>query len=468
MVEIKKIAENIWEIPKTGKMNVPGIVFASDKLMEKIKKDKTIEQVKNVAALPGIVGKSIAMSDAHQGYGMPVGGVVAFDCKTGIISPGAVGYDIGSSNLKKDKFMKKIKEVTHQIKRDVPSGVGHGTDIKLSDQEVRDVLEKGVYWALENKYATKEDMAHIESNGKIPNADASKISMKSIGRGRNQLGTLGSGNHFLEIQEVEKIFDKQTATIFGLSEIGQIVVMIHTGSRGFGHQTASDYIQKMEGKYGWKHLPDRELIYAPIESELGRDYSKAMAAAANFAFVNRQMITHRIREAFNRFIPKTKLKVTYDLSHNMAKFEDHIVEGKKTCLCLHRKGSTRSFGPSRASELPKDYAKTGCPIFIPGSMGTYSYVLAGTDKAEEISLSSTAHGAGRVMSRTSAKKNLNLEKVKSDLEKHGVYLEAGSNKGILEEAPEAYKDVNEVVRVSDELGIGKLVARLKPLAVIKA
>jgi len=467
----KRIAENVWEIPKTGKMNVPGKIYASEKLIESVQ-DICFEQVSNVAQLKGIVKHSLAMPDVHSGYGFSIGGVAGFDCKEGIISPGGVGYDINCgvrllvSNLSKKDFMNKRKEIVHQIKRDVPAGVGQGTNIKLSDEDMKEILREGVNWTLKKGYASKKDVEHIESNGKIQGADDSKVSMKALGRGRNQLGTLGAGNHFLEIQEVEKIYDKETAKVFGIKE-GQITVLIHTGSRGLGHQTASDYIGKMEEKYGWEHLPDRELISAPIESPLGKDYVAAMAAAANFAFANRQLITHQIRKGFEKHIPKSKLELVYDISHNIAKFEDHLVDGKKTCLCVHRKGATRSFGPKRAKEFPKAYAKTGCPIFIPGSMGTYSYVLAGTDKAEEISLASTAHGAGRVLSRTAAKKNLNLEEVKSNLEKHGVYIEAGSSKGILEEAPEAYKDVNEVVRVSDELGIGRIVARLKPLGVVK-
>lgn len=376
------------------------------------------------------------------------------------------GVRLLASNLTKEEFLQKRKEIVHQIKRDVPAGVGHGTEIKLNDAEMKEILKEGVNWALNKGYATKDDVENIESNGKISGADPSKVSMKAIGRGRNQLGTLGSGNHFLEIQEVEEIYDEKTAKTFGLSK-GQIVVLIHSGSRGVGHQVASDYIRAMEEEYGFEHLPDRELVSAPIESRLGKEYISAMAAAANFAFVNRQLMSYRVREAFKQFVPKTKLKLVYDLAHNIAKFEDHMVEGKKTCVCVHRKGATRSFGPKRAKELPKAYAKTGSPIFIPGSMGTCSYVLAGTDKAEELSFSSTAHGAGRVMSRTAAKKKLKIEEVKSNLEKENVYIEAGSNKGILEEAPEAYKDVNEVVRVSDELGIGRMVARLKPLGVIK-
>lgn len=473
MANMKKADKNIWEIEKEGKMNVPGIVFASDVLMESIKKDgKTIEQVKNVASLPGIVGKSIAMPDAHQGYGFPIGGVAAFDLKEGIISPGGVGYDINcgvrllSSNISKKEFMQKRKEVLNQMARDIPSGVGRDSQLKLSDTELNNVLNSGIKWALGGCYATKEDVECIEDNGCIQGADSTKLSPRAKARGRSQLGTLGSGNHFLEVQEVESIYDEKIAKILGIKDIGQIVIMIHCGSRGLGHQTASDYIMKMEKEYGWQHLPDRELICAPIDSPLGKDYTAAMRAAANFAFVNRQLITYQVRKSFSKFFPKSKLDIVYDICHNIAKFESHIVNGKTCDLCIHRKGATRSFGPER-TEIPNKYRKIGCPIFIPGSMGTFSYVLIGTKKAEELSFGSTAHGAGRVLSRSYAIKNLSVDKLKKDMEDRDIMLKVGSIKGALEEAPEAYKDVNEVARVSDELGIGQLVARLKPLAVIK-
>ena len=470
---IKKISENIWEIEKEGKMNVPGIILASDKLMEQIgKEEKTIQQVKNVASLPGIVKKSIAMSDAHMGYGFSIGGVAAFDLKNGVVSPGGVGFDINcgvrllTTNLTKSDFLKKREQVLNELYKNVPSGVGEGGEFKLTDKEINEVLKNGPCYALEKGYATKDDIEKTEDTGQIKGADPTKVSQRAKSRGRNQLGTIGAGNHFLEVQEVETIYDKNVADIFGLNNIGQIVIMIHTGSRGLGHQTASDYIQKMEREYGWRHLPDRDLIAAPIESELGKDYISAMAAAANFAFCNRQLITHQIRKSFNKYFPKAEIKVVYDIAHNIAKFEELEIDGKKQTFCVHRKGATSSFGPGR-KEIPEVYRKIGCPIFIPGSMGTYSYVLVGTKKAEEISFASTAHGAGRVLSRTYAKKNITPEHLKQELKERDVAIKAGSIKGMLEEAPEAYKDVNEVVRVSHELGIGNLVARLKPLAVVK-
>ena len=458
-MEIKKLKENVYEIKKEGKMVVPGIVFASEKLLKDIKNDKTLEQVKNVAQLPGIVGKSISMPDAHQGYGFSIGGVAAFDLNKGIISPGGVGYDINcgvrlmKTNLTKSEFLKKRKEVLHEISRAVPSGVGHGGRLKLSDKELDEVLTNGAKWAVENGYGINDDLNHIEDSGSIKGASSDKVSQKAKSRGRDQLGTLGAGNHFLEVQEVESIFDEKTAKLFGINEKGQITVMIHTGSRGLGHQTASDYIMKMEKEYGWKNLPDRELICDPINSKLGIDYKEAMNAAANFAFANRQVITAMIRKAFLKFFPKAKLELIYDVAHNIAKFEEFTINGKKQTLCVHRKGATRS--------------REGIPIIIPGSMGTYSYLLVGTKEAESLSFASTAHGAGRVMSRTRAKQEITESHLKKDLESKDIMLKAGSVKGALEEAPEAYKDVNEVVRVSDELGIGSLVARFKPLAVVK-
>lgn len=466
---IKKISENVWEIEKTGKMNVPAIVFASDKLMEKIKLDNTIEQAKNVACLPGIIEKSITLPDMHSGYGFPIGGVAIFDLEKGIVSPGGVGYDINcgvrilTTNISKKDFLKKRELILKELQKNIPSGVGVKSDLKLSDADLDEVLNKGVKWAVEKRYATKEDMENTENLGSLE-GDASKVSQKAKSRGRSQLGTLGAGNHFLEVLEVESTFDDKTAKVFGLDK-ENVVIMIHTGSRGLGHQVASDYIMLMEKEYGWKNLPDRELICAPINSKLGKDYFGAMYAAANFAFTNRQLITYQARKSFEKFFPKAKISLIYDIAHNIAKFESHIVDGKMQKVCIHRKGATRSFGPGN-KELPKKYQKTGQPIFIPGSMGTFSYVLVGTNESEKISFSSTAHGAGRLHSRHYMIENIDSEKVHKELKEKDIMVRGGSRKGFVEEAPEAYKDVDEVVRVSHDLGIGNKVARLKPLAVM--
>ncbi len=468
---INKISENIWEIEKEGKMEVPVRIFASEKLLRDIQKDKTLEQAKNMAQLPGAINSVIVLSDAHQGYGSCIGGVEAFDIEKGVVSPGQIGYDINCSirllrtNLTPEMLKKKKEEIANKLYQAIPSGVGKEGTLKLSNDDLNNILKEGAQWLVKKGYGKEEDYLYTEDKGKLENARPENISQKAKSRGIKQLGSLGSGNHFLEIQKIEEIYDKETAKTFGLSK-EQIVIMIHCGSRGLGHQTASDYIQKMGKEYGIKNLPDRELVNAPINSNLGKDYLGAMAAAANFGFANKQLITHQIRETIKKIVPDFEAEVVYDICHNIAKFEKHIIQGKEKEMLIIRKGATRSFGPNR-KEIPKKYQKTGCPIFIPGSMGTHSYVLVGTKKAEEISLASTAHGAGRVLSRTSAKKQVTPDKLKKELESQDVLLKARSISGALEEAPEAYKDVNEVVRVSHEVGIGNLVAKMKPLIVIK-
>ncbi|MBI2629761.1 RtcB family protein [Candidatus Pacearchaeota archaeon] len=469
-IEIKKISEFEWEIPKTGKMKVSVKIFASEKLLELMKQDITLEQAKNVAQLPGIVEKSIVLPDAHQGYGFSIGGVAAFDMEKGVISPGGVGYDINcgirllTTNIAVSEFMKKRKEVLHSIFRAVPSGVGRGGQ-KYGKEEIIKVLETGAEWAVEKGFGNKKDLEHTEEYGKMKNANAKDVSQRAIARGLPQLGTLGAGNHFLEIQRIEEIYDAEIAKKWGL-EKGNIAISIHCGSRGLGHQVASDYIKFMEDEYGFENLPDRELINAPINSELGKKYLSAMDCAVNFAFCNRQMIMHQVREQVKHYFPKAEINLLYDVCHNIAKIEEHVVDGKKMKLCIHRKGATRSFGPGR-KELPEAYKETGQPVLIPGSMGTSSYVLVGTKKAEEISFGSTAHGAGRVESRAQAHRELSVEDVEKELEEKDIIIEAGSRKGLVEEAPGAYKDVDEVVRVSDKVGIGKLIAKLKPIAVMK-
>jgi len=471
-MELKKISKNVYEIAKQGEMKVPGIVYASEKLLENIKKDKTLEQVKNVACLPGILKYSIALSDAHQGYGFPIGGVAAFDMEKGIISPGGVGYDINCSvrllrtNLKKQDILKKQGEIVEALYSKIPSGVGRGSNFNISRQKLNEVLEGGAKYVVEKlKLGVKEDYENTEEQGCMKGADVSKVSERAIKRGIGQLGTVGAGNHFLEIQYVDEIYDKKAAKVLGLEE-NQIVMMVHCGSRGLGHQVASDYIQAMEEEYGFKGLADRELVNAPIKSKLGKDYFSAMACAANFAFANKQIITHWTREEMKTLFPEIKIEVIYDVCHNIAKFEEHMIDGKKQMVCVHRKGATRAFGAGR-KEIPSVYRDIGQPVLIPGSMGTASYILVGTKKAEELTFGSTVHGAGRVTSRTSALRSLRGEEIKKQLNKQGIEVKAGSWKSLAEEAPQAYKDIDEVVRVVDELGISQKVARLKPLVVIK-
>jgi tRNA-splicing ligase RtcB len=382
-----------------------------------------------------------------------------------------VGYDINCSVrlLKTNLTLKDIekigkKNILHSLFRAVPSGVGEKGKIKLSKNELNEVLIEGAQWAVKQGYGFKEDYLHTEENGKLPNANPEDVSERAKVRGMPQLGSLGAGNHFLEVQIVDEIFDSNIAKIFGL-EKGMITIMVHCGSRGLGHQVASDYIKLMEQEYSWPEQ-DRELVNAPIKSELGQKYLSAMACAANFAFANKQLITHWIRENLKHYFPDFKAEVIYDVCHNIAKFEKHNINGQMKQILVMRKGATRSFGPGR-EEIPLAYREIGQPVLLPGSMGTASYVLVGTKKAEEISFGSTAHGAGRVESRTSARKSLRAEDIKKELEKKGIDIESGSFKGIVEEAPEVYKDIDEVARVSHEAGIGKLVARLKPIAVMK-
>jgi len=451
-------------------MLVPGRIFASEKLVEDIRDDKSLEQVANVARLPGIIGASFAMPDVHQGYGFPIGGVAAFDLGSGVISPGGVGFDINcgvrvlSTNIDEKDFMTKRKEILHSIFRAVPSGVGRGRrfDIwsnrgsrvagrKSQREELDEVLKNGAEWAVKKGFGVAEDLEKCEEGGKMVGAEPKFVSERAKSRGLGQLGTLGAGNHFLEIQRVDEIYDEKVAKVFGIKK-GKILIMIHCGSRGLGHQVASDYVKKFEEKYGFPEF-DRELVSAPIGSKLGKEYFGAMACAVNFAFCNRQLIMNDVREEFRKYFPDAEIDLIYDVCHNVAKIEEHVVNGKKKKVLVMRKGATRSF--------------PGQPVIIPGSMGTASYILVGTKKAMEISFGSTAHGAGRVMGRGEAWKNFTEDGIKKDLKSNDIEFEAGSRKGIVEEAPGAYKDVDEVVRVSDELGIGKLVAKLKPLAVMK-
>ena len=471
---VKKDA-NTWQIPKKGAMNVPAVMYASDLLMNNIKQDKTISQIVNVAQLPGIVKHALAMPDAHQGYGFPIGGVAAFRQEDGIISPGGVGFDINcgvrmiKTNLTVDDMMPKKREVINTMFANVPAGIGSKANVRFTEDETIEVLEKGAKWAIKQGFGWKEDTDRMEENG-FMKADPHDVSARAIARGKPQLGSLGAGNHFLEIQSVDKIIDEKTSNAFGVTKKGQIVLMVHCGSRGLGHQVASEYIRKMEDKYGFAGLPDRELINAPLSSDLGVAYYSAMSGAANYAWSNRQMITHWIRESFEKVFERSAkdmdMSIIYDVCHNVAKMENHVVDGEKMNVCVHRKGATRSFGPGRA-EIPQIYRAHGQPVIIPGSMGTASYLLRGTASAEEMSFGSTAHGAGRVMSRFAAVKKFKSETVAGELEKKGIMIKSASWKGIVEEAPQVYKDIDEVVKVSQDAGLGSLVARMVPMGVIK-
>lgn len=472
--DLKKINDYIWEIPKgfRSDMLVPARIYASEKLLSDIFGDRSLEQLINATTLRGIERYAIAMPDVHEGYGLPVGGVFASRSEDGIISPGSVGYDINcgvrllSAPVLAEEIMPQIKEFVDALFRNIPSGVGRGGPLKLAESEFDEMLKFGVQWALKKNYASEEDLEFIEEKGSMPEADNRVVSEHAKRRGADQLGTIGSGNHFVEVQKVEEIFDETSAEFFGIFQ-GQSVILIHTGSRGFGHQVATDYINLMRQampKYGIE-IPDAQLACTPFSSPEGQQYFAAMSCALNFAWVNRQMITHFVRQTWKQIFGQKSagdLKVVYDVAHNTAKVEKY--DGRD--LIVHRKGATRSFGPNR-NEIPVVYRNVGQPVFIPGSMGTSSFVLAGTRQAEEEAFSSTCHGAGRVMSRVEAKKKIPFEILKKELAAKNIYARGGSISGLVEEAPAAYKNVDEVVRVVHEADFARRVARLTPLGVIK-
>ena len=472
-MDLKRINDYTWEIPKSGDMKVSTIIYTSSKLLESVKQDRTLQQAKNVACLQGIQKTAYVMPDAHQGYGFPIGGVAAFDLDEGIISPGGVGYDINcgvrllkTDYLERDVYGKRT-QLLAEIFKEVPAGVGKGGITRLNRNVLLEVCVKGAEWAVENGYGQRDDLKRTEENGRMREADPGFLSSRAVERGIPQLGTLGAGNHFLEIQKVLKIFDRDVALAFGIHSENQILVMIHCGSRGLGHQVASDYIRLMENKLGSRGLPDRELINAPVRSQLGQEYYKSMSAAVNYAFANRQMIAHWVRNVFSKVMGSSEgMDQVYDVCHNVAKIEKHRIYGELKEVCIHRKGATRSFGPGR-EEIPEIYRSVGQPIIIPGSMGTASYILAGTTEAEELSFGSTAHGAGRLMSRHEARRRFRGEKIKQDMESKGIELKSTNWKGVAEEASQAYKDVDEVVEVSHKVGIGKLVAKVVPIGVMK-
>ncbi|WP_129116384.1 RtcB family protein [Halegenticoccus tardaugens] len=477
-VRLERVREHVWEIPREGDMRVPARVLASEALLDQIGGDKTLQQLRNATHLPGITKHALCMPDGHQGYGFPVGGVGATDAEDGCISPGSVGYDINCgvrmmrTNLTYDDLRGKEEELVDSLFANVPSGLGGGGIVEGDVGTVDEVLARGVDWALEAGHAVESDLLHCEDEGRRPDADPDAVSQKAKDRGKNQLGSLGSGNHFLEVQRVTDVYRPDVAEAFGMEE-DQIVVLIHCGSRGLGHQVCNDYLRRIEKEHGdlLAELPDRELAAAPAGSQLAEDYYGAMCAAINFAWTNRQLIMHRTRRVFERVFGRDwedmEMHLIYDVAHNIAKKEVHDVDGEERELYVHRKGATRAF-PAGRPEVPRAYRDVGQPIIIPGSMGAGSYVLRGGEASMDLTFGSTAHGAGRIMSRTQAKKEYWGETVRDDLrDRRKIYVKAQSGATVAEEAPGVYKDVDEVVRVSDELGIGDKVARTFPVCNIK-
>jgi tRNA-splicing ligase RtcB (3'-phosphate/5'-hydroxy nucleic acid ligase) len=470
--DLQQVAPCVWQIPRSFRndMRVAARLYASRSMVEQQLEQRALEQLVNTAALPGVQEPALAMPDIHQGYGFPIGGVVATRAADGVISPGGVGYDINcgarllAGGARYPEIKGHLPTLATQIQRDVPTGVGHRGRIGLDDRAMEEVLETGIGWAIREGYASESDADVIEERGSFAGASAEAVPERARRRGRDQLGTLGSGNHFLEVQRVEQIYDNLRAEAFGLFE-GQVTVLIHTGSRGLGHQTCTEYVRQMDramGRYGIT-LPDRELACAPFSSPEGQAYFRAMAAAANFAWCNRQMITHAVRGAWRRVLGNGEaLTVVYDVSHNIAKLEQH---GGVACL-VHRKGATRAFGPG-SDGLPKGYREVGQPVFVPGSMGTASYVLASTDRAMSQTFGSTCHGAGRQLSRQKARQIVDYDRLRRDLHEMGIEVRAASAKGLIEEAPQAYKDVEQVVDVMAKAGITHKVARLVPIAIVK-
>ena len=472
--DFKKISDFLWEAPKDFRadMRVPARIYASKKIFEEVE-EGALNQLINIATLPGIVKYSLAMPDIHWGYGFPIGGVAATKYPDGVISPGGVGYDINcgirllKSDLSQKEIQPRLERLATEIQKEIPSGLGRGRQVKLSVGQINEILEQGVPGLVKQGYGDQEDVENCEGSGRLEQADAAVVSDKAKNRGRDQLGTLGSGNHFVEIQKVEEVFNEEIAEKFGLFK-DQVVIMVHTGSRGLGHQIATDYIRLMAGavrKYGIK-LPDRELACTPLNSDEGQRYLKAMSCGANYAWANRHMIMHYIRKAWQNILgEKVRLTLLYDVAHNIAKIEEHEVLGEKIKLCVHRKGATRAFPPGHP-EIPEKYREVGQPVLIPGSMGTASYVCVGTEKSKEAWFT-VNHGAGRTMSRRAATRKFPGRSVVEDLQNKGIIVKCRSFRGIAEEAPLAYKDIENVVDVVHGAGLSKKVVRLVPLAVIK-
>ncbi len=473
-MNLERCTDYLWKIPKEGSMRVDCYLYSSESLMKSEDLMDAVGQLKNVAHLPGIVKAAYGMPDLHWGYGFPIGGVAAFDVNDGIISPGGVGFDINcgvrllNTQLKYDEMKKDMDRLAQRIFDEVPTGIGKDGVVTLGMKGIKHVVRKGAFWAIESGYGTEEDLKHTEENGLMQGADVSSISVQSVKRGGVEMGSLGSGNHFIEIQRVTEIYDEKVATALGL-EKGVVTIMFHTGSRGFGHQICTDYIKRFrdEMKEFNISIPDKQLICAPFKSQLGQDYFSAMAAAANYAWANRQVLTGVIRKVIKNTISSAlTVPVIYDVSHNIAKVETHIVDGVKRKLVVHRKGATRSLGKGNPL-LPEDYVNVGQPVIVPGDMGTASYLLVGTKEAEEQSFASAAHGAGRQMSRRRAKEYARTHDEVKALKGGEIPIYAKSNATIAEEIPEAYKDIDEVVHVMENASLAKRVAKMVPVGVIK-
>lgn len=477
---IDRISENIWEIPTAycRHMNVPARIYADETLLKAMQQDETLTQAVNITQLPGILEYGVTLPDGHQGYGFPIGGVAAFDIDEGIITPSGVGYDINCgvrlirTDLTYDMVKPKAKELINRIFKLVPCGVGVGSKIHLPICELENAITEGVEWAINKGYGWDGDQEHMEEGGCMEEANPDKVSLRAKKRGSTQLGTLGAGNHFLEVGRVDKIFDPETAEVFGLTKPGQVIIWIHTGSRGFGHQVATDYIRKMDRaatSYDMK-IPARELVCAPLSSREAKDYYEAMSCAINWAFINRHIIMHQVRlafeQTFNARAEDMGMELVYGMTHNTAKREEHTINGKHRETVVHRKGAARAFGPGRR-DLPKDYRGTGQPVLLVGTMGTASYLLKGTERGEERSFASTAHGAGRVMSRYGARKRYSSKQIIRELKRRGIIVKAASGRIVEEESPESYKDVHRVADVSDNLGLAERVITSLPIAVAK-
>ncbi len=477
---LRKIDDYRWEIPTSYKegMSVPGLIFASESMLSHIWQEQVFQQVANVAFLPGIVSYSLAMPDIHWGYGFPIGGVAATRVKDGVVSPGGVGFDINCgvrlvrTNLTEEEVRPKIEQLVNELFINIPSGLGSEGKIRASGKELDEVMVKGSRWAIEKGYGLAEDIIVTEESGCMKGANPDKVSSKAKKRGIPQLGTLGSGNHFLEVEVVDELYDRDAAKAMGIEDLGQVLLLIHTGSRGFGHQICTDYVGLLGEavkRYGIS-LPDRQLACAPINSPEGQDYLAAMSCAANYAWTNRQFILHWVRESFVKVFGKSQeelgMRQVYDVCHNIAKIEEYTIEGKKQTLCVHRKGATRAF-PAGHPDIPDVYRGIGQPVLIPGDMGRCSYVALGTEGAMKESFGSTCHGAGRVQSRTAARRSLRGADVARTLAARGITVKAGSIASLAEEASEAYKDVTEVVDITHKAGISRKVAKAKPMGVVK-